>query len=116
MKEDIFEKEMRNAIKAQRRSELWTGIKMAFIERCKNDQEWSLNRMERLFYTAKCLICILFFRGWKRKYGDYPDDVEVSTIYARELYAGWEACWLKVGHGVSKNWFYHITTDGDWWM
>lgn len=113
--EDI-EEEIRKEYRAQRRHELWTGVKRAFVDRCKYDQEWRLNRFERFFYTFKCLACVLFRRDWKQKYGNYPDYVEVSTIYARTLYAGWEACWLTVGHGIFKNWFYMVETDGDWCM
>lgn len=111
-----LEKEIRREYMRVGRHNLWVGVKKAFVERCKGDEEWSLTRWGRLFYTAKCLLCVLLCRKWKHKYGDYPDDVEVSTIYERTLYAGWEAGWLKVGHGVFKGWFYHVTTDGDWWM
>jgi len=107
---------MREAYDEEYRQNLWKGFKRAFIDRCKRDDNWDLTRFERWFYTAKSIFCVIFRLIQKEKHGKYPDHVEVSTIYCNQLYAGWEGCWLQVGHGIFSNWFFSVETDGDWNM
>lgn len=92
-------------------------VKAAIVQRCKPEGDLQLGRLERWFYTLKCLLCVLFCR--ERDYGKtagYPEKVEVGQYHFARLYAGWESEWISVGYGVFSQWWYELDRDGDWWM
>jgi hypothetical protein len=89
------------------------GLLLSLKHRCKDDENFTLTRLERWFYIAKAWYCALVGRGWTEKHGQYPDEVEVSTLYSVKTYGGWEAAWFIVGHGLFRNWYVSINRDGD---
>lgn len=110
-----IERELNEERKRVDREQLRKAVISAIRDRCKCDENWGLNRLQRWFYTGKFLACVLFRL---RRCRDYKEDdpVEVGRFHYQELYAGWEADWCVVGHGVLKGWFYQLEHDGDWNM
>jgi hypothetical protein len=100
------------------REDLRAAIRAAFSQRCKpSARDWNLRRSERWFYTAKCLLCVLLRReGRPKSVKSYAEAIEVGCHHNAKLYAGWEARWIQVGHGVLRNWWYEIVEDGEWNM
>lgn len=97
------------------RQRKWNGFRRAFIHRCKIEQNWSLHRAARWFYTVKALMCLLLDR--REPAGlQYPDKIEVAEIDFHWLYAGWSQDILSVGHGVFRQWWYSLDHDYDWNM
>ena len=68
--------------------------------RCKPDDSYSLSRVQRWFYTLKCLICLLLNR-----HGDLwgKDHVDVAVLRS---YSHYDWISVVVGHGYFKNWYY----------
>jgi len=100
--------------------QLRLGIKMAFSGGCKDDQNYRLNWFAaRVWYPLKLILCICFrLHPNERRHGKHcdHDNVCVVTIHSAQLYAGWEATYLEVGHGIFRNWYFSLEKDGDWWM
>ena len=97
---------------SERKALWWMAFRKCFRQRCKGLDGVS-GRVARWFYSLKCFACLLIDRTATESYYDH---VEVATLYSNQLYAGWEAGWVQVGHGVFRNWFYEIVEDGDWNM
>jgi hypothetical protein len=100
---------------AHYRQQVLAGVRAAFRERAKCDDNWELGWLGRWWHTAKLAICVLLGRD------NSPDDsygrgVEVAIYHYQDLYAGWESESIRVGHGVFRNWWFEIHRDGDWWM
>jgi hypothetical protein len=91
------------------------GVWSAFRDRCKCDGNWGLNRCQRWWYVLKLLICVVSRLSY---HGDkcYPDCVEVGCFHSAKLYAGWEADWIRVGHGLFTGWWFDLHHDGEWEM
>tara|TARA_R110002095_G_scaffold4257_1_gene11510 strand:- start:3299 stop:3601 length:303 start_codon:yes stop_codon:yes gene_type:complete len=83
------------------------GMLAALQQRCKPDEEWPLNRLQRWFYTVKLLLCILFRLSYK---GDktFPDKVTVALFDDDENY--WSLWWMSidVGHGLFSGWWWDL--------
>lgn len=97
-------------------ADLNLAVEHALIQRCKHNNEWNLNRFWRWFYTLKLLICVMLNRTEPRNGNLYPNEVDVAQHHYRKLYAGWEARWISVGHGIFTQWWFAIRSDGDWNM
>lgn len=110
-----FDRELEAADRQYQRAELIKAVKSAVRIRCKHDEEYGLNRLQRWFYTVKLLICVIIRNRRYQKDGEeYP--VRVSCYHYSDLYAGWECRDIVVGHGFLKGWFYNLEEDGDWCM
>lgn len=97
-------------------ADLNLAVEQALVQRCKQNNEWDLNRFLRWFYTLKLLICVLLNRTEPRNGKLYPNEVDVAQHHYQKLYAGWEARWISVGHGIFTQWWFAIRSDGDWDM
>ncbi len=106
--------EIRKNIREAEEIKLRVGIKKAFAERAKCEDDYCLNRAQRWFYTFKCIICAKTNRRRPVSAGNYPTVIKVSTIYFNGTWpSDWEAAWLQVGHGIFKQWWYDILEDGE---
>ena len=91
-------------------------IKYAIVQRAKHHENYSLNRIQRWFYTFKAIICILLKL---KKQFTWKDDV-VDCVATWNFttypygYSGTEYSWtqLDVGYGYFKNWRYNISQEG----
>lgn len=91
-------------------------IKYVLIQRCKGHENWSLNRIQRWFYTLKSILCILF--GLRKQF-TWDDDIIDGVAYWDHStnpwgYYGSEYDWteLDVGYGYFKNWKYDVIRNG----
>lgn len=112
----LHDRDLRDDLERTHRQWVWTGFRRAFVDRCKIDGNWSLRRAWRWFYTLKAVLCVLLRREGRPAGERYPEHVEVSQVFLNKLYAGWEGCWLVVGYGVFRNWWFDVDSDGEWNM
>jgi len=77
-------------------------------QRCKPEYDYSIDRLQRWFYTIKTLICILFNRQ-----GDLwgKDHIDVAIlnhrpVYTMDVIGGYNWICIVVGYGYFKNWYY----------
>lgn len=96
--------------------DLKCATKAAIRNRCKGcDDYGELSRLQRWFYTTKCLTCV--WLGWKMPGNlQYPSRITVAQHHYAKLYAGWESRAIVVGHGIFSQWWFDLESDGDWWM
>lgn len=71
-------------------------------------------RIRRWWYTWKFLVCVMLRLNDCQ--GDYYDNVMVAEFNYQKLYAGWSCEYAMVGRGILSGWWYHIESDGEWWM
>jgi hypothetical protein len=98
------------------REDLRLAVRCAIKDRCKNQSDYFLNRLQRWFYTAKVLICVFLnrYRIVRDDSDPYPQEVEVTCHHFAKLYAGWESRSLHVGCGYFSQWWYQVENDGEW--
>ena len=114
------EKELLAEHKKWVREDTRLALRCSLKQWCKHEENFTLNWFSRVFYTLKCIFCVLIKR--QRIYS--PDlekpiflgGIVVAQHHYQKLYAGWEERTLEVGKGVFSNWWYEICTDGDWNM
>jgi hypothetical protein len=111
--------------KIQFRRDSWRGFWLTVKNRCKDDQEFHINRLERWFYTLKLCYCVLVGRTRIKVYKHfnnknksdlekfYPDVVTGAEIRSRYDGYSWDATWIEVGYGYFSNWWYRIEEDGE---
>ena len=102
-------------------------LRNAWLGRCKSDDEWDTvmvlfdrydwrcDKLWRWWHTFKFTVCYLL-RIQKSGYGD-PSTVEVAILdyyptYNYEFGGGGEWTEIVVGHGIFRNWWFDIFTDG----
>lgn len=85
-------------------------------QRCKPEYDYSINRLQRWFYTIKTLICILLNRQ-----GDLwgKDHIDVAILnyrpaYTMDVMGGYDWTCIVVGHGYFKNWCYDKYENSDY--
>lgn len=93
------------------------GLEMAFTSFLHDSRNnYSLSPAWKVFYLFKLLVCYVMELETQTSHGSYPDQVECATPhYHRDGY-GWNCLTLYVGHGVFRNWFCTLTSDGDSFM
>ncbi len=111
-----YDRELSEYLEEEARSDLHAAVRAALVKRCKDDWNDKLNRCQRWFYTAKCLLCVMLRWEGRPAKPVCPDRVVVACHHYAKLYAGWESRHIEVGRGVFTQWWFQIESDGDSWM
>jgi hypothetical protein len=107
--EDAFtEEEIQEMIAADKeieQSRRKEGLKWAILQRCEYESDYTLNQLQRWFYTFKAIVCLLM----NRKTDLWAEDC-ISTVAYWDYHGGYRDSWeqLAVGRGVFKNWHYDV--------
>lgn len=111
-----LEAELDQSLRDEQRRELRDAVWATVRQWCCIEGNRRLNLLERVFYTLKCLVCVLLRRNSPPSEPRYPPSIEVAQHHYAKLYAGWESKQIIVGYGVFRGWWYMLESDGDWWM
>jgi len=91
-------------------------IKEVLKQRGKFHDNYSLNRLQRWFYTLKTVICLLLNRRKTLGFEDCIDSMAVwnMTEWQSMDFMGTAYDWteLAVGIGVLKGWYFDIYRNG----
>ena len=100
-----FERELLASIEEHERQKFKAGLKAALQQRCKPDEDWSLNRLQRWLYTIKLLLCMLLRLHYR---GDevFPDCVVVGLFDEDENDWSEYYCNMQVGRGFVCGWWW----------
>ena len=113
------DKQLRADAEAERRSEIRRAFRCALRQWCRLEDNFTLNWPQRIFYTIKCLLCVLLRLNRPYHKGlNYCsiDTIVVAQHHYSDLYAGWEEKTIQVGSGLFRHWWFELCSDGDWWM
>jgi hypothetical protein len=113
-----YDEVMRDYYRAQARHEYWFGLFNALRQWARFEDDYSLNWIQRIFYTCKAILCMLLHRQksyWGRDYLTVAIFDEEHIGSCGGALPGWAADWnqLVVGVGVLKGWFYDIFCDSN---
>lgn len=91
-------------------------IKVCLRDRCNTEYDRSLNRLQRYFYTVKCIICIILNLEYKGEWMTLFNQVTVgrhsmNKWYDLEFGESFDWTDLLVGEGFT-NWYYGEIEDG----
>lgn len=102
--------------RAQARHEYWFGLANALKQWARHEEDRSLSRLGRIFYTGKVLLCMLLRRHksyWLKDYITVAifDNEQIGSCGG--AYVPWYSSWnqLVVGGGIRKGWWYDIYPD-----
>lgn len=90
-----------------------TGMRAAWQQRGKDEDNYALTWLERWWYLFKLWICVAFELTDSGPEA-YPEAIEMACYHHAKLYAGWEADWIRVGHGIFTGWWFDLHHDGEW--
>jgi hypothetical protein len=118
--QEEIDAEMHRYWKARYRHEYWFALGSALKQWCKDEDNWHLNKTQKIFYTAKAVICLLLHLRTSFTYKDDPVDVSIFDYEHIGSCGGaglpdWYGTFnvLRVGYGYFKGWHYEIINDAN---